>query len=81
MVAIRFIVFYISRRIVVGTILLLWSHLGLNQGPPDYEESPKIQGFRGGKDRLLQFCYKFCQWVIIIMYPRYACGRISGFST
>ena len=43
MVAKRFIVFYISRRIVVGTILLLWSHLGLNQGPPDYESGATNQ--------------------------------------
>ena len=26
-----------------GTILLLWSHLGLNQGPPDYESGATNQ--------------------------------------
>ncbi len=54
-----------------GTVLLLWSHLGLNQGPPDYESGatnqlsyrtprPKIQNGFGShplKGDIIDFCF------------------------
>ena len=38
-----------------GTILLLWSHLGLNQGPPDYESGATNQLSYGTRSLLLLF--------------------------
>ena len=39
-----------------GTILLLWSHLGLNQGPPDYESGATNQ-LSYGTSRACAFRY------------------------
>ncbi len=35
--------FLIQQEDSRGTILLSWSHLGLNQGPPDYESGATNQ--------------------------------------
>ena len=29
--------FYEMREVILTSLIFLWAHLGLNQGPPDYE--------------------------------------------
>ena len=52
-----------------GTILLLWSHLGLNQGPPDYESGATNQLSYGTSRALALFGLQTAYGLVYI--PRY----------